>query len=133
MSRNPKHVVTKESTNSNSEPELAEQEKNEKILTYIQTLMKERVALSNKYPLADRLLAQEIQTAKQQFKPIRDSKYLDVYREKICRVITKVSVPSKEHPKVRKSTLRELYIYKLVYLTPSKLKKVIRGQKLYVN
>lgn len=32
--------------------------------------------------------------------PIRDAKYVDIYREKPIRVTVKVLVPVKEHPKV---------------------------------
>lgn len=33
--------------------------------------------------------------------PHRDAKYVDIYREKQIRVVVKVLVPVKEHPKVR--------------------------------
>lgn len=36
--------------------------------------------------------------------PIRDAKYVDIYREKPIRVTVKVLVPVKEHPKVRASS-----------------------------
>lgn len=32
--------------------------------------------------------------------PLRDAKYVDIYREKPIRVTVKVLVPVKEHPKV---------------------------------
>lgn len=41
----------------------------------------------------------EIQTAKASGKPFRDNRYVDVYREKQIRVVVKVIVPVKEHPK----------------------------------
>lgn len=41
----------------------------------------------------------EIQNAKASGKPFRDNRYVDVYREKQIRVVVKVIVPVKEHPK----------------------------------
>lgn len=41
----------------------------------------------------------EIQSAKASGKPFRDNRYVDVYREKQIRVVVKVIVPVKEHPK----------------------------------
>lgn len=41
----------------------------------------------------------EIQNAKASGKPFRDNRYVDVYREKQIRVVVKVLVPVKEHPK----------------------------------
>lgn len=41
----------------------------------------------------------EIQSAKSSGKPFRDQRYVDVYREKQIRVVVKVIVPVKEHPK----------------------------------
>lgn len=41
----------------------------------------------------------EIANAKASNKPFRDSRYVDVYREKQIRVVVKVIVPVKEHPK----------------------------------
>ena len=37
---------------------------------------------------------------KQTGRPYRDTRYVDVYREKQIRVVVKVLVPVKEHPKV---------------------------------
>jgi hypothetical protein len=45
----------------------------------------------------------EIQATKQSYKPYRDQRYLDVYKEKQIRVIVKVSIPVKEYPKVSQS------------------------------
>lgn len=41
----------------------------------------------------------EIQNAKASGKPYRDNRFVDVYREKQIRVVVKVIVPVKEHPK----------------------------------
>lgn len=46
-----------------------------------------------------RLRTSEIQSAKASGKPFRDNRYVDVYREKQIRVVVKVLVPVKEHPK----------------------------------
>lgn len=43
----------------------------------------------------------EIMATKQTGRPYRDTRYVDVYREKQIRVVVKVLVPVKEHPKVR--------------------------------
>lgn len=43
----------------------------------------------------------EIQKIQTIGKPLRDSKYVDIYREKPVRVSVKVLVPIREHPKVR--------------------------------
>lgn len=41
----------------------------------------------------------EIQNAKASGKPFRDQRYVDVYREKQIRLVVKVIVPVKDHPK----------------------------------
>lgn len=43
----------------------------------------------------------EIQKTQAMGKPLRDQKYVDIYREKPIRVAVKVLVPVREHPKVR--------------------------------
>lgn len=42
----------------------------------------------------------EIQKTQAIGKPVRDPKYVDIYREKPIRVSVKVLVPVREHPKV---------------------------------
>lgn len=41
----------------------------------------------------------EIQNAKASGKPFRDQRFIDVYKEKQIRVVVKVIVPVKDHPK----------------------------------
>lgn len=72
---------------------------NEKVQEYLRDLVSERVALNNKYPHTDRLLEQEIQATKSSNKPFRDTRYVDIYREKQIKVTVKVLIPVKEHPK----------------------------------
>ncbi|XP_003700858.1 KH domain-containing, RNA-binding, signal transduction-associated protein 3 isoform X2 [Megachile rotundata] len=67
---------------------------------YVRELLQEKVDLdSQKWPNATRLLDQEIQKTQAIGKPIRDPKYVDIYREKPIRVSVKVLVPVREHPK----------------------------------
>lgn len=42
----------------------------------------------------------EVVKAQAKGKPVKESKYVDIYREKPVRVTTKVLVPVKEHPRV---------------------------------
>lgn len=93
---------------------------------FIKELLSERVQMDGKYPHADRLLQQgireqswgvcntfhhflmclipELAHAKQNGKlPHKDIRYVDLYREKPIKVVVKVTVPVKEHPKVRES------------------------------
>ncbi|XP_070498746.1 KH domain-containing, RNA-binding, signal transduction-associated protein 3-like isoform X2 [Chironomus tepperi] len=65
---------------------------------YIKELIKERSQLDSESH-ASRLLDQEIQNAKASGKPFRDQRYVDVYREKQIRLVVKVIVPVKDHPK----------------------------------
>ena len=46
------------------------------------------------------LYVTEIQKTQAIGKPLRDQKYVDIYREKPIRVAVKVLVPVREHPKV---------------------------------
>ncbi|CAO1408697.1 unnamed protein product [Diamesa tonsa] len=71
---------------------------NSKNFDYIRDLIKERNQLDSDSH-ACRLLDLEIQSAKSSGKPFRDQRYVDVYREKQIRVVVKVIVPVKEHPK----------------------------------
>lgn len=69
----------------------------------LEIFLKEKKNIQNgdqKFHLEKFPLFTEIQNAKQSNKPYRDFRYVDVYREKQIRVIVKVSVPIKEHPKV---------------------------------
>ncbi|XP_020292760.1 KH domain-containing, RNA-binding, signal transduction-associated protein 2-like isoform X2 [Pseudomyrmex gracilis] len=67
---------------------------------YMRELLQEKVQLdSQKCSNAIRLLDQEIQKTQAIGKPLKDSKYVDIYREKPVRVSVKVLVPVREHPK----------------------------------
>ncbi|XP_017754500.1 PREDICTED: KH domain-containing, RNA-binding, signal transduction-associated protein 3-like isoform X3 [Eufriesea mexicana] len=67
---------------------------------YVRELLQEKVELdSQKWPIATRLIDQEIQKTQAIGKPVRDPKYVDIYREKPIRVSVKVLVPVREHPK----------------------------------
>ena len=54
----------------------------------------------------------EIQKTQAIVKPLRDPKYVDIYREKPVRIAVKVLVPIREHPKVNMSYLLERAIFK---------------------
>ncbi|KAH0950561.1 hypothetical protein HN011_003903 [Eciton burchellii] len=67
---------------------------------YVRELLQEKVDLdTQKWPNAIRLIDQEIQKTQAIGKPLRDPKYVDIYREKPVRVSIKVLVPIREHPK----------------------------------
>uniref|UniRef100_A0A182SZ19 K Homology domain-containing protein n=1 Tax=Anopheles maculatus TaxID=74869 RepID=A0A182SZ19_9DIPT len=70
----------------------------EKVQEYIRNILNERVALDRKYPIADRLLQVEVETAQKNGKPPA-RRYIDIYREKPIKLQVKVIVPVKEHPK----------------------------------
>uniref|UniRef100_A0A182R0N6 K Homology domain-containing protein n=1 Tax=Anopheles farauti TaxID=69004 RepID=A0A182R0N6_9DIPT len=70
----------------------------EKVQEYIRSILNERIALDRKYPIADRLLETEVETAQRNGKP-PSRRYIDIYREKPIKVQVKVIVPVKEHPK----------------------------------
>lgn len=53
-------------------------------------------------------------------KPIRDPKYVDIYREKPIRVSVKVLVPVREHPKVVIILFNHCYLHYIL-----KVKNVI--------
>ncbi|CAK1590900.1 unnamed protein product [Parnassius mnemosyne] len=74
---------------------------NEKAGEYMRELLSEKIKLSNgKFPLSTRLLDQEVAKVQANGRiPPKDSKYVDVYKEKPVKVIVKVLVPVKEHPK----------------------------------
>ncbi|XP_063986529.1 KH domain-containing, RNA-binding, signal transduction-associated protein 3-like isoform X3 [Diachasmimorpha longicaudata] len=72
----------------------------DKVGEYMRELLAEKLALDpQKWPNALRLIDQEIQKTQAIGKPIRDPKYVDIYREKPIRVSVKVLVPVREHPK----------------------------------
>ncbi|XP_020707250.1 KH domain-containing, RNA-binding, signal transduction-associated protein 2-like isoform X4 [Athalia rosae] len=67
---------------------------------YVRELLQEKLELDgSKWPNAQRLIDQEIQKTQAIGKPLRDPKYVDIYREKPIRVAVKVLVPVREHPK----------------------------------
>uniref|UniRef100_A0A182KBG1 K Homology domain-containing protein n=1 Tax=Anopheles christyi TaxID=43041 RepID=A0A182KBG1_9DIPT len=70
----------------------------EKVQEYIRNILNERISLDRKYPIADRLLEQEVENAQKNGKP-PTRRYIDIYREKPIKVQVKVIVPVKEHPK----------------------------------
>ncbi|XP_033210347.1 KH domain-containing, RNA-binding, signal transduction-associated protein 3-like [Belonocnema kinseyi] len=67
---------------------------------YVRELLQEKLEIdTQKWPNALRLLDQEIQKTQAIGKPLKDHKYVDIYREKPIRVAVKVLVPVREHPK----------------------------------
>ncbi|XP_024884631.1 KH domain-containing, RNA-binding, signal transduction-associated protein 3-like isoform X1 [Temnothorax curvispinosus] len=67
---------------------------------YMHELLQEKIDLdAQKWPNAIRLLDQEIQKTETMRRPMRESKYVDIYREKHVRVSVKVLIPIREHPK----------------------------------
>ncbi|XP_032673370.1 KH domain-containing, RNA-binding, signal transduction-associated protein 3-like isoform X2 [Odontomachus brunneus] len=65
----------------------------------VRELLQEKIEINQKWPNATRLLDQEIQKIQAIGKPLRESKYVDIYREKPVRISVKVLVPVREHPK----------------------------------
>lgn len=73
---------------------------NSKMNEYIKELLKEKISLDpSTCPNAMRLLEEEVVKAQAKGKPVKESKYVDIYREKPVRVAVKVLVPVKEHPR----------------------------------
>ncbi|XP_018403957.1 PREDICTED: KH domain-containing, RNA-binding, signal transduction-associated protein 3-like [Cyphomyrmex costatus] len=67
---------------------------------YMNELLQEKIELDGqKWPNAIRLLDQEIHKTETMRRPMRESKYVDIYREKHVRVSVKVLIPIREHPK----------------------------------
>lgn len=68
---------------------------------YIRELLAEKLVLDQtKFPNAARLIDQEVARVQNIGKvPIREAKYVDIYREKPMKVAVKVLVPVREHPK----------------------------------
>ncbi|XP_026827401.1 KH domain-containing, RNA-binding, signal transduction-associated protein 2 isoform X1 [Ooceraea biroi] len=72
----------------------------DKVGEYVRELLQEKIELdTQKWPNSIRLLDQEIQKTQAIGKPLRDPKYVDIYREKPVRISVKVLVPIREHPK----------------------------------
>ncbi|XP_053618095.1 KH domain-containing, RNA-binding, signal transduction-associated protein 2-like isoform X2 [Plodia interpunctella] len=74
---------------------------NEKAGEYMRELLSEKIKLNTqKFPLSIKLLDGEVTRVQATGRlPLRDARYLDVYREKPVKVTVKVLVPIKEHPK----------------------------------
>lgn len=93
------------SGNVKSETDMETQIPPEKAGEYVRELLQEKQSLdSSQWPNALRLLDQEVTKevarVQAQGRPLpRESKYVDIYREKPIRVAVKVLVPIKEHPK----------------------------------
>ncbi|XP_039748555.1 KH domain-containing, RNA-binding, signal transduction-associated protein 2-like isoform X2 [Pararge aegeria] len=75
---------------------------NEKAGEYIRELLSEKIKLNvGKFPVSTRLIDQEVSKVQSTGRiPAKDLKYVDVYREKPAKVVVKVLVPIKEHPKI---------------------------------
>ncbi|XP_049880133.1 KH domain-containing, RNA-binding, signal transduction-associated protein 2-like isoform X2 [Pectinophora gossypiella] len=74
---------------------------NDKADEYMRDLLAEKIKLNNaKFPISCKLIDQEVSKVQTTGKiPAKDSKYMDVFREKPARVAVKVLVPVKEFPK----------------------------------
>ncbi|CAH0550848.1 unnamed protein product [Brassicogethes aeneus] len=74
---------------------------NNKAGEYVRELLAEKISIDqNKLPNATRLIDQEISKTQQIGKaPLKEVKYVDIYREKPIKVTVKVLVPVREHPK----------------------------------
>lgn len=70
-------------------------------------------AISCEYFTASKSIAYFIEIQKTQAigKPLRDPKYVDIYREKPVRISVKVLVPIREHPKVSMLHLFNIAIF----------------------
>ncbi|GBP73708.1 KH domain-containing, RNA-binding, signal transduction-associated protein 2 [Eumeta japonica] len=74
---------------------------NDKAGEYMRELLSEKIKMDHlKFPLLTNLVDQEVTRVQATGRiPPRDQKYVDVYREKSIKVVAKVLVPIKEHPK----------------------------------
>ncbi|GBP73707.1 KH domain-containing, RNA-binding, signal transduction-associated protein 2 [Eumeta japonica] len=74
---------------------------NEKAGEYMRELLSEKIKIDqSKFPLSTKLIDQEVIRVQANGRvPLRDQKYVDVYREKPIKIVAKVLVPIKEHPK----------------------------------
>ncbi|XP_074035832.1 quaking related 54B isoform X2 [Leptinotarsa decemlineata] len=73
----------------------------QKASEYVRELLAEKLALDQvNSPNAARLIEQEVAKVQQIGKaPLKENKYVDIYREKPIKVTVKVLVPVREHPK----------------------------------
>ncbi|GJQ66740.1 hypothetical protein Trydic_g4680 [Trypoxylus dichotomus] len=73
----------------------------EKFDAYIRELLAEKSQIDEaKFPHAYRLIDEELQRAQATGRaPFKESKFVDVYRERPVKVSVKVLVPTKEHPR----------------------------------
>ncbi|XP_037296260.1 KH domain-containing, RNA-binding, signal transduction-associated protein 2 isoform X1 [Manduca sexta] len=74
---------------------------NEKAGEYMRELLSEKIKINNaKFPISSKLIDQEVAKVQATGRvPLKDGKYLDVYRDKPTKVTVKVLVPIKDHPK----------------------------------
>ncbi|XP_056633152.1 KH domain-containing, RNA-binding, signal transduction-associated protein 2-like isoform X2 [Diorhabda carinulata] len=89
---------------TNGTEDNAETEENiviQKASEYVRELLAEKLLIDqNKLPNAARLLEQEVaKTQSLGRAPVKENKYVDIYREKPIKVTVKVLVPVREHPK----------------------------------
>ncbi|KRT83279.1 K Homology domain containing protein [Oryctes borbonicus] len=79
----------------------AENPHQEKFDAYIRELLAEKSHIDEaKFPHAYRLIDEELQRAQATGRaPFKESKFVDVYRERPVKVSVKVLVPTKEHPR----------------------------------
>ncbi|XP_028159899.1 KH domain-containing, RNA-binding, signal transduction-associated protein 2-like isoform X4 [Ostrinia furnacalis] len=73
---------------------------NDKADEYMRELLSEKIKLNNqKFPISSKLIDQEVSRVQTTGRiPAKDTKYMDVFREKPVKVTVKVLVPIKEHP-----------------------------------
>ncbi|KAL0811749.1 hypothetical protein ABMA28_009185 [Loxostege sticticalis] len=73
---------------------------NEKADEYMRELLSEKIKLNNqKFPISSKLIDQEVSRVQTTGRiPAKDTKYMDVFRDKPVKVTVKVLVPVKEHP-----------------------------------
>ncbi|KAK5648138.1 hypothetical protein RI129_003030 [Pyrocoelia pectoralis] len=87
--------------NSNDEDNDDQNPAAQKAGEYIRELLAEKLLIDqNKLPNAARLIDMEVARVQNIGKvPMRETKYVDIYREKPMKVAVKVLVPVREHPK----------------------------------
>jgi len=75
-------------------------QENPKVTEFVKELLNEKVNIDGgQFPNAVRLLDEEVTKTQAKGKVIKDQRYVDIYREKPVRVVVKVLVPVKEHPR----------------------------------
>ncbi|CAB3229400.1 unnamed protein product [Arctia plantaginis] len=97
-----KRNATQEPSNENDPEQDGDELKvNEKAGEYMRELLSEKIKLNNaKFPIITKLIDQEVIKVQSSGRiPGKDSKYLDVFRDKPTKVTVKVLVPVKDHPK----------------------------------